>query len=269
MVARARTIDGVEEDGHRRSDAEPGTSAPMSVSTSARSSEGRGERADDQAERQDGMVSPELVLIDPRLARWARERLPERPETPTPVIPATLPVASTHEPLETNAQAPPAATARPRRRRRAVALTVSVLLGLALAAILVDQRLPGVRSEAGDALPTFGEQGAPPASKGSARTAPPPPVPVRPARRVPATRRFAWAPSAGASGYHVELFKGSVLVFRADSTRPEIVIPKRWRLKGRVRRLVPGAYRWYVWPRVAGRRQARAIVQAKLILPTR
>jgi hypothetical protein len=206
------------------------------------------------------MVSPELVLVDPTLASWAREHLPERPETATRGRPGTPPAASAHEPLavDANAHIEPAATTRPRRRRRAAGITISVLIGLASAAALV---FLGVRSESGDAPPTLGEPSTPSASN--------PPASVAPAGRIPATRRFAWAPRPGASGYHVELFKGPVLVFRADSTKPEIVIPKRWRLNGRVHTLVPGSYRWYVWPRVAGKRQARAIVQAKLILPTR
>lgn len=92
--------------------------------------------------------------------------------------------------------------------------------------------------------------------------------PRRPSQetRVPG-RRFAWAPSPGASGYHVELFRGSALIFRAETNKPEVVIRRRWRLNGRDRRLEPGAYRWYVWPLVDGRRKAKAIVQAKVVVP--
>jgi hypothetical protein len=80
-------------------------------------------------------------------------------------------------------------------------------------------------------------------------------------------RRFAWPPVAGSTGYHVELFRGSTLVFRDETTKPEILIRKRWRLDGRLRRLEPGSYRWYVWPLVNGRRTASAIVQARLVVP--
>ena len=82
-------------------------------------------------------------------------------------------------------------------------------------------------------------------------------------------RRFVWAPRPGASGYNVELFKGRALVFRAATSKPEIVIPRRWRLNGRPRRLEPGLYRWYVWSRIAGRRESTATVQAKFVVPTR
>jgi hypothetical protein len=113
-------------------------------------------------------------------------------------------------------------------------------------------------------LPAIAEP-QPPAAKGANDT---------PARtRAPSsgatagTRRFAWPPVAGSTGYHVELFRGSALVFRDETTKPEILIRKRWRLDGRLRRLEPGSYRWYVWPLVDGRRAASAIVQARLVVP--
>lgn len=81
------------------------------------------------------------------------------------------------------------------------------------------------------------------------------------------SRRFAWPPAVGATGYHVELFKGSALIFRDETKKPEILIRSRWRFNGRTRRLEPGAYRWYVWPLVGGQRNAKAIVQAKLVVP--
>jgi hypothetical protein len=101
------------------------------------------------------------------------------------------------------------------------------------------------------------------ANEASARTRSP-----RPSTGAAAgARRFAWPPVAGSTGYHVELFRGSALVFRDETTKPEILIRKRWRLDGRLRRLEPGSYRWYVWPLVDGRRAASAIVQARLVVP--
>jgi hypothetical protein len=80
------------------------------------------------------------------------------------------------------------------------------------------------------------------------------------------TRRFAWPPVVGATGYHVELFRGSTLIFRDETNKPEILIRRRWRFNGRLRRLRPGAYRWYVWSLVGRQREAKAIVQAKLVV---
>jgi hypothetical protein len=93
------------------------------------------------------------------------------------------------------------------------------------------------------------------------------PSPPRSTGVATGTRRFAWPPVVGATGYHVELFKGSGLIFRDETKKPEILIRKRWRFNGRHRRLEPGAYRWYVWPLVDGQRKAKAIVQAKLVVP--
>jgi hypothetical protein len=77
------------------------------------------------------------------------------------------------------------------------------------------------------------------------------------------------SPTEGASGYHVELFRGTSRVFAEDTKRPEIVIPAKWTLGGRKFRLEPVAYRWYVWPVVSGRRASRAVVQARLVVRDR
>ena len=84
-----------------------------------------------------------------------------------------------------------------------------------------------------------------------------------------APRRFAWAPVEGASGYHVEFFRGSARVFSADTRGPDVSLPRAWKLGGERRTLVPGEYRWYVWPIVAGRRSSKATIQAQLVVPQR
>jgi len=82
-------------------------------------------------------------------------------------------------------------------------------------------------------------------------------------------QRFAWAPSVGASRYHVELFRNSSKVFEADTENPALTIPARWIVDGRERSFEPGEYRWYVWPVTSGIRASKAIVQAKLVIPAR
>lgn len=86
-------------------------------------------------------------------------------------------------------------------------------------------------------------------------------------RSRPEPQRFAWAPAPGASGYHLELFRGSSKVFEADTKRPAITIPAHWTFGGQTRSLEPAEYRWNVWPVFAGGRAARAIVQARLVVP--
>ena len=141
-----------------------------------------------------------------------------------------------------------------------------MLVVLAGTAFLVGSRADG---ETQTAAPAIAEPQPPAARTGASEGANDSSTRTRsPSTRVAAgTRRFAWPPVAGATGYHVELFKGSALIFRNETKKPEILIRSRWRFEGRLRRLEAGAYRWYVWPRVDGQRKAQAIVQAKLVVP--
>ena len=86
------------------------------------------------------------------------------------------------------------------------------------------------------------------------------PKPTAPA----ATRRFAWAPVEGATGYHVELFRGADRVLAQDTKEPVLELGSTWRYQGREMHLTPGTYRWYVWPITQAGRASQAIVQAKL-----
>lgn len=141
-----------------------------------------------------------------------------------------------------------------------------MLVVLAGTAFLVGSRVDGETPTAAPLLPTAEPQ--PPAARTvTSEGANQPSARARPPSTGVGTRRFAWPPVAGATGYHVELFKGPALAFRDETTKPEILIPRRWRFDGRLRRLEPGEYRWYVWAVVNGRRTASAIVQAKLVVP--
>jgi hypothetical protein len=78
------------------------------------------------------------------------------------------------------------------------------------------------------------------------------------------TRRFAWAPVDGATGYHVELFRGNDRVLAKDTKEPVLEVAPSWRYQGRTVTLTPGEYRWYVWPVTSSGRGTEAVVQAKL-----
>ena len=202
-------------------------------------------------------MSPELVLVDPGLAEAARRGLP--------VPPDTLEELGLARARQLPVVAPRAR--RPRRRRSRVVTATGMLVVVAGTAFLVGSRVDVDRPAAAP-LASIAEPQQPagrtrasePVNESAART----PSPRRSTRVANATRRFSWPPVVGASGYHVELFRGSALVFRDDTKKPEILIRQRWRFNGRQRRLKPGAYRWYVWPLVGGQRKAEAIVQAKL-----
>ena len=88
-------------------------------------------------------------------------------------------------------------------------------------------------------------------------------------RDVNTPRRFVWAPVEGATGYRVQLYRGSSLVFSAGTTGTEVRIPVSWSLGGRRQSLNSGEYRWYVWPVVSGERASEAIVQARLVIHAR
>jgi hypothetical protein len=84
---------------------------------------------------------------------------------------------------------------------------------------------------------------------------------------APEPRRFAWAPVAGAIGYHVELFKGANRVLEQETKEPVLEIGPSWQYEGRTNQLTPGSYRWYVWPVTRGGRSSQAVVQATLDVP--
>ena len=204
-------------------------------------------------------VSPELALVDPGLAEWARQRLPAPPDTLEELGAArTRPLSA-----ETSAR-------RPRRRRSRFLTSAGMLVILAGTGFLVGSRADVETPPAAPLTAIAEPQPSAPRTGASERvneSAAPTRSPRRSTGAATATRRFAWPPVAGATGYHVELFKGPALIFRDETKKPAIVIPRRWRFNGRRRSLEPGAYRWYVWPRVGGQRQAKATVQARLVVP--
>jgi hypothetical protein len=73
----------------------------------------------------------------------------------------------------------------------------------------------------------------------------------------------------GASAYRVQFFRGSSLVFSAETRAPEITVPANWKLGSRRQTLRPGDYEWYVWPLHGGLRAASAVVRARLSIPRR
>ena len=108
-----------------------------------------------------------------------------------------------------------------------------------------------------------GDQEEPPATT---PTTSQPPQSKSPSTTPARGSKFAWAPVANASGYHVELFRAGSRIFATNTSRPETPIPASWTFDGRRYRLEPAEYRWYVWPIVSGKRVAQAVVQAKLVV---
>jgi hypothetical protein len=57
-----------------------------------------------------------------------------------------------------------------------------------------------------------------------------------------------WTPVRGARYYNLQLFRGGRKILSVWPTRPRYQLKRRWNDGGKVRRLVPGRYRWRVWP---------------------
>jgi hypothetical protein len=52
---------------------------------------------------------------------------------------------------------------------------------------------------------------------------------------------------AGASYYHVQLFRQGTRIFAAWPLKPQLALHTSWSSSGRSYRLTPGRYRWFAW----------------------
>ena len=221
------------------------------------------------APRHREVVSPELALVDPELAASARAYLPELGATPPKSGPSVrAPVDDDISRALSNA-----ALGMDDEFVKSVASVRSwqVLIGVAAVTIL-SLLLFDVRVQVGKTPASAETRQELPSATSTLSHAPRAAVPSREhegsvegATKTRA-RRFAWAPVPSASGYHIEFFKGTVRAFSANTTRPELTVPALWKGGRRTRSLLPGEYRWYVWPVISGRRTSQAIVQAKLVV---
>jgi hypothetical protein len=225
-------------------------------------------------------VSPELVLVDPELAARERASL----SLPVAPLARVAPEAPSRGDVVDESAVTPAAEIeqQPERlqwhRRRPWPLLAGAAAVIVGSLLLLDVRVEVGKSPA-SAEPTSPGITAP--ALPSEPPVSPSPVSPRPKSARPRSssgpkrdlspklqsRRFAWAPAKGATGYRVEIRKGSKLIFARETTRPEVEIPRTWKRDGVKHALRPGEYRWYVWPIVAGSRSTKAIVQASLSIP--
>jgi hypothetical protein len=242
------------------------------------------------------VISPELALVDPELAAWARAQLPEEPpyfELPASPNdePETRESVEVPESVESDSPLPilwgfiadadadrrAAERRRGRRLRRGAArfagtaAAAVILLGAGLLAAYAIRGTP--RSAPAAANIMMSTDAAQPAAFDSVRKASlasggaPPSAPHLVAR-APA-RRFVWTRVAGAAAYDVRLYRQSRAVFETRTTHPWIRFPARATSRGRRVVLGPGVYTCYVRPIFRFRKGVRlgpAIVNVNLTL---
>lgn len=208
------------------------------------------------------VVSPELVLVDPELASAARASLPDPGET------VLARVAEAHAARMASAPWIPDELTGPDREGTSRRVLFGVAAVTMLALLLFD-----VRVEVGERPASAGPEAltvAPedPMARGQVTKAPSGTSGSSSrSKRAPTDRRFAWAPSAGASRYHVEFFRGAVRVYAEETVQPRLTVPAKWAFNGVEQSLRPGEYGWYVWPIVGGQRQSHAVVQTTVSIP--
>jgi hypothetical protein len=210
------------------------------------------------------VVSPELALVDPELALAARALLRSSAELAHPRLHARTTGGRAAFAGWTRREPVDPVRESPSRR-----LLVGVAAATMLALLLFD-----VRVEVGERPAAADSNSSRVRVHNTAPTMPTPASAPRPRAHVhakarAADRRFAWAPVEGASGYHVEFFRGTTRVFAKETTRPLLNVPAAWTFEGTKRTLSPGTYGWYVWPIVGGRRQSQAVVQTTVSIPGR
>ncbi len=69
--------------------------------------------------------------------------------------------------------------------------------------------------------------------------------------------KLAWARTANAKYYNVQLYRGKRKLLSAWPNRASLVLSRRWVYDKRAYQLRPGRYRWYVWPGFGKRADAK------------
>jgi hypothetical protein len=60
--------------------------------------------------------------------------------------------------------------------------------------------------------------------------------------------KLTWLKNSEANYYNVQLFRGTAKILSIWPVQPKVALKAKWKYRGRTYKLVPGVYRWYVWP---------------------
>ena len=74
-----------------------------------------------------------------------------------------------------------------------------------------------------------------------------------------------WRSVPGADRYNVQLWRDGHKILSRFPVRSRLQLDSRWEYRGRIYRLSPALYRWYVWPWL-GRRYGRVRVNSSFSL---
>jgi hypothetical protein len=175
-------------------------------------------------------LTPELALIDPELARRARDRLPTPGGTPSSSQRASSRDKDVRKTRES------------RRRGRIFLAALGVVLGAtAIYALAPDL---AARDEASNR----GSKNAPIRTDRH----------VKPQGSTVSPRVLVWPVVSDASFYRVELFLQGREVFTALSSKARVEVPRRWVYRGRTYQSLAGkTYIWKVSPAFGPRSRLR------------
>jgi hypothetical protein len=87
--------------------------------------------------------------------------------------------------------------------------------------------------------------------------------------RVTRPPLLVWRRVAGARYYNVQLFRGRKKVFTGWPTRTRLQLRAKWTNRGRTERLLPGRYRWFVWPGYTNPRRYGTLLGQSTFVVTR
>jgi hypothetical protein len=90
--------------------------------------------------------------------------------------------------------------------------------------------------------------------------------------RVTRPPLLVWRRASGARYYNVQVYRGRRKVLTAWPTKTRFQLRAQWKNLGRRERLLPGSYRWYVWPGYgapSARRYGQLIGQSTFVVSRR